>query len=311
MLLFSALKATVLLWCMMNASCKPSNTHMYVRHQQIKTEAWPRWSYSITTVNMIHYLNSVDAAEMSVDVDSLTSVSHNSNVWISPACPQSWTTNFDSGQQRARHWSLPSEWEPTDKIWLKNESSFTDVSYSNREGERVWRARNGMKDRKQTWSHVLNEKQIEIWRSRADKWRQDRNRDTDRQIQSELCQWKREEEMRKVRMSSPPPLVFYRSALLLSNQRADLHQRLASFFHNKEPRGYSARKLHLRKYWQDQPPTHTHTLSLTHTFKLVLKIYDSEQFPDKKTEIHSKNPKSVLGRSSLKTLVQFCIQLPS
>lgn len=45
------------------------------------------------------------------------------------------------------------------------------------------------------------------------------------------------------------------------------------FFHNKEPRGHSARKLHLRKYWQDQPPTPRYTNTHSRKWKAEL-IHD-------------------------------------
>lgn len=66
-------------------------------------------------------------------------------------------------------------------------------------------------------------------------------------------------EMRRVRTNSLPPSGFYRNAL--EQPKTGFTPETCKLFHNKGPHCHSARKLHLRKYWQDQPPTLPHTHS--------------------------------------------------
>lgn len=146
------------------------------------------------------------------------------------------------------------------------------------EHKRAWKteSRRGVKH---------TEKQMKILELKIETEWQDRDRvierGDDRQIKTDLCHktlsWELSQEqpweMRQVRMNSPPPSVFYRNALEQPMSRFTPEAR--KFFHNKEPRGHSARKFHLRKYWQDQPPTppvHSHSHSVNWELKIIQEL---------------------------------------
>lgn len=127
-----------------------------------------------------------------------------------------------------------------------------------------------MKDRKQAYSYIgwwLSEKQTrKEGNGQRNKYKgedkRDGRKDEKRTVSVDsVLRVKSERKMGDEASEDELTTSFCLLSQRLSKWRADLHQRLTSFSTTRNPTAISARKLHLRKYWQDQlaTPPYAHT----------------------------------------------------